>query len=186
MSACYEREDNELMFNLKKIFDNPITFLNSYFEQLQQLVEQAFDQLIKNSTDLNDSNRTEISQKRAEMIEKIKSFKTECITNAENCFKQSVPLFSRQIQSIQNESLNSSQDEKKKKELSRSILMETVNLKRFLFMNKTLAFIERSKCDEKCILSYLLIDQPKTSVGKLFFIKNYFISDESIQQLHKQ
>ena len=178
---------------MKKILDNPIAFLKSHFEQLQLQVEDAFDQTNNNnnnnysSNDSDNSNRiADINRNRTDMIEKIKSFQTECITNAEIAFKQRAPLFSRQYQLIEKELLNNNNANQEKKDFNRSIHMETVNLKRFLFMNKTLAFIERTKCDEKCILSYLLLDQPKTTAGKLLFIKNVFITTESIEQLHKQ
>lgn len=171
---------NESLLGLKKIIDAPSTFLKYYFDQLRYQVNEAFDQL----KDEDDTFiQAEKNKNRTDMIEKINTFENECITNAEVCFKKNQPLINRQMNLIQNELTNFNPD---RKDLIYMIQTEASNLKRILFMNKTLAFIERFKCDEKCILSYLIVDKPKTSAGKLLFIKNCYITTENIDQLHKQ
>lgn len=155
--------------------DNCQNNLSRYFESVRNKVNLAFSKhniLILNVK--NEQNKQKLEKSYAKICKHIASFEFECLTQVTSSklekIHQTYKETTYRIERMKNEI----------KTDSRSIIdmvsNETHEIKRSLFNNKTIAFLDSTQIE---------FDTEK-SVGKLIIINGYYLNEKIIQKLSKE
>ena len=177
---------NKEFHSLKSIFESPAKYLSSHFKSLRCQVDDAFVQKMLSEQD--EVIKKETNKKWGDMVEVINLFEKECLNNLKINFKQNERTINSELQIIQIKinSLPLKINYEHTKEIKHLIENEIFSLQNMLFMNKTMVFLDRNKCEENSIISYANFDYSKTTIGKLVIIKNYYFSKTTIEQLRNK
>lgn len=158
---------------LKHLYQYPIFYLSEFFAELRTQIDLTFVKKKINLIQLNqyDEIQDSISLNWSQLIDKTNEFESECLKRAASL--QSELELCHEIQEnikyIQYnlECFNENQDHCD--EINYLIYDSAFKLKRYLFNNQTIYFLDR----EKCILQRILVGlNYKTTCGKLLIVKN--------------
>ena len=154
---------------LKSILDDPKSFLSNYFKSLKTEIEYSFIKNIE-SNRMNEKKKDELSKSWVQIINKLKEVESECFNNIFSILlkketKQQIDLFESVLDKNQDLVL-----------LNGLIEAEIIKLKKFLFSNRTILFLDKNKCENKFLFD-------AKNPGKLIIIKEEFLRVEVVESL---
>lgn len=193
MAHSNEMLDKE--FNkLKEIFHYPRLYLSNHFSDLKSEIDMAFarkrDQLTVSA------KKAQLDEHFTQMINKLSSYEQECMKfqKTHEYASELQAETQESIKTIENK-LTNQLDEYLIKEISDLIYDQITKLQKVLFLNKSVIFLDRSKCyhmadnnntDEESENKNLFDEMdPDTTVGKLICINNEYFGQRAINILKK-
>jgi hypothetical protein len=161
-------EINKNFEKLKQIFQFPRFYLSEYFTNLKTEVDLAFSLEEQQADD-----RTEFKKNWVDMIQRIENFEQECFKKKKtNVFND---VISDQVKFIELNLNDFNLD-------IQSLIDETIyKIEKELFLNKTLIFLDESKCQTDILQNF----NTENTVGKLVFINNEYFDQNDLELIKK-
>lgn len=139
--------------------------ISNHFTNLRTEIDVCFTARL-----IQSANHDSIKENWALLIATIDKFEKECFKSfKQNQFNEHITNESIQIISSEDEDL---------------IYKQIVKLESVLFLNKTVFFLDKSKCNEDLLQIFSLMD-PNTTVGLLLFIKNEYFGTKGTDLIKK-
>lgn len=168
----------------KSMFQFPKLFLSTYFSELRNKIDVAF--LSKNNLESDFQIKDDLNEIWIEMIEHVNDFERECCaiqrTNKFNI--QLAKEINADLKRLDDQLLSASFNDSTATlydSIRESIVELDVKIKKILFQNKTIAFINENKySDLKTVKKKF---NTKTTAGILLFIQDEFINENSITKI---
>jgi hypothetical protein len=170
----------------KSMFQFPKLFLSTYFSELRNKIDVAF--LSKNNLETDFQIKDDLNEIWIEMIEHVNDFERECCaiqrTNKFNI--QLTKEINADLKRLDDQLLSTSFNDSTTTttlydSIRESIVELDVKIKKILFQNKTIAFINENKySDLKTVKKKF---NTKTTAGILLFIQDEFINENSITKI---
>ena len=147
---------------LKEVYDEPMQLVESTFKDLKVEIENTINSLV------NNKKRDEFKSKLNEMITKLSHLESECVNNY---FK--IKPIKERIEEIENKII---QVTDKSDYLYDLIKKEKHDLKKLIFSNKTVIYLDKNKCENKFLFN-------EKNPFKLIIITNEYYNSILIDNL---
>jgi len=170
----YIEDLNEHLNELEKILNCPDLCIYEHFSDLINEVDLAFETK-KYENDYGDFKIDEFNNKWDETIAKINEFKK---ANSIEYFTVETKILASELLESLRTRVNEDLNENSYQEMKSIISRETNRLQAILFLNKTILFIDKSKCEDQRLL--------RQNDFKLIEISDEFISKTGVQLLKKK
>lgn len=163
---------NKQVDDLRIMFLFPAEFLTNHFKNLKSKIDSAALNLL--TTCYNMKNQAKINESWEQIIQKLKQYEKECLTNSITNLKEDFSNETtdkiKQIE-LKLALLSIDYNQKAARELEHLIADEMNRLQRFFFLNKTFLFVEKKTSNKTLDLSAYF--------GKLICITNEYFSKNS-------
>ena len=191
MTTISSNDLDKQLYKLKEILNFPRIYLCNYFADLKTEIDLSFAKKQQNSS--NAEIMQILHENYKQMIDKVNSIEEHCLKIQKQTFNDELTHETNSIiKQIENK-LNITTDEYLSKEINDLLYEQTLKLERVIFQNRTLIFLDRSKCchfiddfndneEERNLFDEM---DPNTTVGKLVCVYNEYFGYLATEILKK-
>ena len=181
--------------DLDLLFNSPKDYLLKYFDELRSEINSHYNKQCE--AKLADEVKQKLDENLKKLMEKIKSYETECLENVSsnkydakqtdesgqilNLIHSKIDYFTVKFSYDETDNQEEEQDEAEytamEQEITDLIYKEIAKLEQIVLLNKTMLFVEENDCKISNLfeqMDYL------TTVGKLLFFTDQYFSRECL------
>ena len=174
---------------LKQILNHPEKYVWDYFYDLKNQIDLDFNK-IDGTLKIRDDTKNDYVSTWTSLIDKLNDFKSKCIQNI-NLFKINLSNYIKEINELEdliNNEINRqsvfnlfTNKTKKIKNLKELIKAKNIDIKKKLFLNKTIFYMNRDKCNIYEKLNDIKTSNDKVNlpnlIGRLIIVQDYYLDN---------
>lgn len=167
---------------LKTLHQVPRLYLSNFYSDLKTKIDVSFTS--KQRIIQNEVTKSKLCENWSLMIQKINCLEKECLYREKtNKLNQNIyHQIQLNIAAIEIELLKSPTDNETLKQLNELISFDINRIERFLFLNKTVIFLNETVCENVNLLYKMDME---TTAGKLIIIRDQFLNKKCINLLSR-